>query len=244
MDPNLRTLSLSAWMSLPGLDFSTWEAANPQIPYPPPLTTESGFKRNIIQRNGKYDSQLGSATQQSISDQHQRSNKCAAKKSKNILECRKCVELREKQKVQYPPLLNNNESEVGALCCKCSKAASIQQKSQVDGKTYNIRKITTTNGTILEEREATDQSQLNITPIKQTNNNITMITLPKRNLSLQRQVSKEVQTRALVSRVAEYYESYSREMGLSKFFVNDTVVTSIQPLTESKCKNARWIVNG
>lgn len=71
--------------------------------------------------------------------------------------------------------------------------------------------------------------------------------LPRRNLAIQRQVSKEVQTRALVSRVAEYYESYVQEMHLAKHFVNDTVVTSVQPIICEGAKRhqrIRWFVRG
>lgn len=76
---------------------------------------------------------------------------------------------------------------------------------------------------------------------------MTVLQLPKRNLSFQRQESKEVQTRALVSQVAEYYESYVREMNLSKHFLDNTIVTSIHPLhisSGNQCPNARWIVYG
>lgn len=62
MDPNLRTLSLAAWMSLPGLPFSEWERTHPPTiepvelnidgsplsnshhPYLPPVGTEEGVK--------------------------------------------------------------------------------------------------------------------------------------------------------------------------------------------------------
>lgn len=72
------------------------------------------------------------------------------------------------------------------------------------------------------------------------------LSVPRRNMMLQRQVSKEVQTRALVSRVADYYEAYVKKMQLSEHFVNDTVVSSVQPLISSdgQHKNARWIVQG
>lgn len=70
--------------------------------------------------------------------------------------------------------------------------------------------------------------------------------LPRRNLTINRKVSKEVQTRALVSRVAEYYESYVAEMDLAKNFVSDITVTAILPLQQRdvRYKNARWVVYG
>lgn len=72
------------------------------------------------------------------------------------------------------------------------------------------------------------------------------IDLPHRNLSINRHVSKEVQTRAIVSRVAKYYESYVAEMNLGKYFVTDLTVTSILPLQQRDIRynKARWIVYG
>lgn len=68
--------------------------------------------------------------------------------------------------------------------------------------------------------------------------------------SLNRQLSEEVKTRALVASVAEYYENYVHLMKLDKFFRNDTVVVNIRQIKEnekfnnSKFENARWIVHG
>lgn len=64
-----------------------------------------------------------------------------------------------------------------------------------------------------------------------------------------RSPSKEVETRALISRVAEYYEQYVRLMGLEKYFVNDVLVTSVSPIksyvdAEGKKYPAKWLVMG
>lgn len=78
--------------------------------------------------------------------------------------------------------------------------------------------------------------------------------LQRRNLALKKQQrlrtesnSVEVQTRALISRVAEYYESYVKEMGLEKNFWNDVNVTNVFPVRmhgNRALKNARWMVIG
>lgn len=217
MDPNLRTLSLSAWMSLPGLDYATWEAAShgPATAVAAPPTTN-----NVCL---------------------QRQNTVASNQS-NKLECRKCVELRERrhhhlnhlpqyQKIGlFPPLLRPNEPPL--LCGRCSKdAATLTVKEQIKNG-YN----STVDSAAVAEPPLRQQSP--------TKGNI--LQLPKRNLSLLRQVSKEVQTRALVSRVAEYYESYVNEMNLARHFINNTVVTAIQPLhcRSSIQPEARWVVYG
>lgn len=163
MDPNLRTLSLSAWMSLPGLDFNTWESN----------------KESINDSGGKND------------------------------KCLNCDKLRSKFLMN-----NNNESETEALCCKCSK-----------------------NKLIKNEENSISQNSPKIIP-------------PRKNLSLKKDDLKEVQTRALISKVAEYYESYVTEMNLEKYFVNNTIVTSVTPVKHlgTNCpaprKDTRWIVCG
>lgn len=156
MDPNLRTLSLSAWMSLPGLGFNEWESKNP--PKPP---AEGNEKENGQCSCGKP------------SDKH-------------------C------QKIDVE---NNNLSEDSSVCHQCTK----KRKSSTSPRKASIRQ----------------------------------------------NHSKEVETRALISRVAEYYESYVKEMDLERFFMNDSTVTSITPFrclpgreTCGKAKDARWMVTG
>lgn len=68
--------------------------------------------------------------------------------------------------------------------------------------------------------------------------------VPRRELSVRRQVSREVQTRALVSDVAEYYESFVHEMNLERFFHNNTLVTCVKPISRPAKKNCRWLVRG
>lgn len=183
MDPNLRTLSLSAWMSLPGLDFNSWEESNP------PKSNNQNEKTNSPS-------------------------------------CIKCTELRKNNLLCQNNYSNNNnnESEIGALCCKCS----------------NLKKL---NGEVEIKSQNKNEDQ-NITIIKKS-------IPPRRNLSLKRANSKEVQTRALISRVAEYYENYVTIMGLEKYFQSHSIVTSVMPINNNDCitnnsneKNARWIVCG
>lgn len=180
MDPNLRTLSLSAWMSLPGLDFNTWETNNP---------TKSNNEESI----------------NSFNDSGGTNDKCL-----------NCDKLRSKFLMNSSndnEFINNNESETGALCCKCSK--------------NKLKKS--------EENSISQNSPKTIPP--------------RKNLSLKKD-KKEVHTRALISRVAEYYESYVKEMNLEKYFVNNTIVTSVTPVKhqQTNCqgpfKNTRWIVCG
>lgn len=74
--------------------------------------------------------------------------------------------------------------------------------------------------------------------------------LQRRNLSLKQKqkANNEVQTRALISRVAEYYESYVKDMGLEQNFWNDVTVTNVFPVRvhgpQRALKMARWMVVG
>ncbi|XP_055916929.1 oxidative stress-induced growth inhibitor 2-like [Eupeodes corollae] len=197
MDPNLRTLSLAGWMSLPGLSYGSWEAAQ--------------LKKKCIQSDRKNSSFL---------------RKMALAKTN----CPKCIKLRTlKQRnssnIDEFVFNNNNESEPEALCCKCTKKICSSTNNKInDAKT---------------ERE----------DLLHDNIEETINSPPRRNLSLKRQVSKEVQTRALVSRVAEYYEDYVHRMNLDRFFMNNANVTFIAPLSadcakSDKFSGARWIVTG
>lgn len=169
MDPNVRTLSLASWMSLPGYSYGDWE----------------------------NDQMKKRCTDQTFTSG-----------------CRECDLIQNLDSIHRSPAdtqetCNNNESEPDALCCKCTKA--------------------------LKEANLDEPVKIQIPP--------------RRNLSLKRQVSKEVQTRALVSRVAKYYENYVEKMNLDKYFLNNANVTFIAPLNESvaqqgKFSRARWIVTG
>lgn len=90
---------------------------------------------------------------------------------------------------------------------------------------------------------------MNVMEAKLGNNNvvnteIVQIPVPRRVLSVRRQVSREVQTRALVYDVAQYYQNYVNEMNLQRYFHNDTLVTCVKPITSSTNKNVRWLVRG
>lgn len=138
MDPNLRTLSLSAWMSLPGLDFHTWERLNP-----------------------------------------------------------------------LPGAVTCNETSQEAV-----KPSSVE-KSPLQRRNLALKNLETNN-------QSCTSSQKRIG-------------------------CKEVQTRALISRVAAYYQDYVREMGLEKNFWNDVTVTNVFPVRihgKSSAKAARWMVTG
>lgn len=194
MDPNLRTLSLAAWMSLPGLDFGTWENLHMK---------ESMAEKNKIQVGLPHQSQSYNS-----------------KKSKQFRNsCTKCQELREKSHFTNNDRVsnillhnNNNNNEVSQSICNCSK---ISLK-------FNL----------------TDDKRLGVNEVKSKGT--------KRYSEAQNQFSRETQSRALVSKVAKYYESYVTHMKLEKYFVNDVVVTSIIPMhwKDTKCKGARWIVVG
>lgn len=182
MDPNLRTLSLSAWMSLPGLDFGTWESLN---------AADQISDNKIIQTRSKPFS----------------NNSKKSKSSRNS--CRKCEELNETNSNHV--LESNNNTEGRSLACSCSEISP----------SLNFRDNN------LKEDESTSK-------------------LTKRNSAATHQVIRETQSRALVSKVAKYYESYVTQMNLQKYFMNDVVVTRIVPihLKDPKCNAARWIVFG
>ncbi|XP_055385768.1 oxidative stress-induced growth inhibitor 2-like [Condylostylus longicornis] len=203
MDPNLRTLSLAAWMSLPGLNYNDWEEQKQQQEQQQEHIEDIENPNNS---NNLFKTIIKNSLQKS-------DNQKQKTQMENNTECAKCLELRSKPNPKYIiktnivrkneddknslGLENNNESEIGALCCKCTKAFTINANAN---DSFNINQ----------------------------NKGIQMP--PRRNLSLKRLMSKEVQTRALVSRVAQYYEEYVSIMDLNKYFVNDTIVTLIAPL--------------
>lgn len=180
MDPNLRTLSLSAWMSLPGLDFNTWD--------------EREIRRTSPDEGGRHSSGL------KLHNDHN----------------------------------NNHDTRARSKC-----VYSIDHSENETPKLH-------VNPTKIDTRPTVDfQVQLNSNRKNAIySNHIVPSKLPRRILSVKRQMSKEVQTRALVSRVAEYYESYVKEMNLSKYFCNDTLVTSIRPIHGAGDTDDRWLVSG
>lgn len=137
MDPNLRTLSLSAWMSLPGFDFPTWERLN--------------------------------------------------------------------------PVVDGDE--------------------EVEPKKMSTKDVNT----------------VDMSPLQRRNLSLRNSPSGQQNLKHSGPTTK-VQTRALISRVAEYYQNYVKEMGLEKHFWNDVTVTNVFPVrvhgNHRALKAARWMVVG
>lgn len=192
MDPNLKTLSLAAWMSLPNFDFATWESLNKDE------SSEESY--GLIQQ--------------------QASSVISSKKSKKS--CTKCQNVREKTFGRFAlsdrtstvlPRNNLINSEVSSSVCNCT---NVSHK-------FNL----------------TDDKRLTVNEIKSKGTN-------RNSVAHSRGRQKETQSRALVSKVAKYYENYVSRMNLQKYFVNDVVVTSIVPVhwRDPKCKGARWIVIG
>ncbi|XP_065086342.1 oxidative stress-induced growth inhibitor 1-like [Ochlerotatus camptorhynchus] len=231
MDPNLRTLSLAAWMSLPGLSFSEWEKKHPPTidpaelsingsplsnnhhPYLPPVGTEEGVK--ILKSNNHHGASINRNRKILIG-----SSSISANPTFND-SCDKCSEL------------NREQQKVPLLCNRCR----INSSNNNNSATQNQNNLRQQNSIAYEERNG--KVNIKLYP-------------PRRNLSLKRQLSKEVETRALISRVAQYYESYVDEMNLSKYFMNDTIVTTVLPLDFSavstpvpeRLRNGRWIISG
>ncbi|KAG4066713.1 hypothetical protein HA402_007349 [Bradysia odoriphaga] len=193
MDPNLKTLSLAAWMSLPNFDFATWESLNKDE------SLDENHPVGLIQQASSINS---------------------SKKSKKS--CTKCQNVREKSFGRFTlsdrsstvlprNIINNNE--VSPSVCTCTNVSL----------KFNL----------------TDDKRLTVNEIKSKGTN--------RNSDAQsRGRPKETQSRALVSKVAKYYENYVTRMNLQKYFVNDVIVTSIVPVhwKDPKFKGARWIVFG
>lgn len=181
MDPNLRTLSLSAWMSLPGMDFNTW-------------TT----KRSLALANADK-----TATEIKPFNKKTKSN--CTKSHENIWW--RC----------FSNAHNRN------LTTSHLNSEKIDVKAQPKSESYDIQ-VQLCNDQV--------NTQLVQTPV------------PRRVLSVRRQVSREVQTRALVADVAQYYENYVKEMNLERYFHNNTLVTCVKPISSSTNKHARWLVRG
>lgn len=192
MNPNLRTLSLSAWMSLPGLNFNTW-CAN-QLLNKTMAKSELATDKTEAIENGH-----GHA------DQHQ--------KRSHEMNWWQCFSHRHH---------HNTHTENG-LCTNGDHDTAVT-KSKTNNKLCDLE-VTLTNGNTID-------TQIRQTPV------------PRRNLSVRRQVSREVQTRALVSKVAEYYEYYVNEMSLERYFRNNTIVTAVRPFQSAINKNIRWLVKG
>ncbi|XP_058837549.1 oxidative stress-induced growth inhibitor 2-like [Topomyia yanbarensis] len=236
MDPNLRTLSLAAWMSLPGLSFTEWEKTHPSSisPTEDPLDT-SGFLSNNKNQYLPPESNEGVKILKSNSQHGTSSNRI-----RKIPNGGNAVR----------PIHNSNDS-----CDRCSQLNRHQSQQQKVPLTCNRCHISSKNNnkTLLENQNHVRWQQNSVAYEERNGKiNIKLCPPPRRNLSLKRQLSKEVETRALISRVAEYYESYVGEMSLTKYFMNDTIVTTVLPLDSTtvggsvsdRLRNGRWIVSG
>lgn len=150
----------------------------------------------------------------------------------------------------HSTVTNNEESinDSGGTNDKCSDCDKLRSKFLMNSKDVNesINNNESETGALccncsknklIKEENSISQNSPKIIP-------------PRKNLSLKKDDLKEVQTRALISKVAEYYESYVKEMNLEKYFVNNTIVTSVTPVKHlgTNCpaprKDTRWIVCG
>lgn len=210
MDPNLRTLSLSAWMSLPGLDYNTWMAkqaldANNEIKNQTtcpikrmkmcPNKQQSNLNQNQNRSTKNYESnwwRCFSGGNSAIHNNNNNNNTSISDNNRVIIE-----------HVNANDDDDDNDVEPSAI--------------QVKLQTQNSNAVTT---------------ELVHTPV------------PRRVLSVRRQVSREVQTRALVCDVAQYYENYVSEMKLERYFHNNTIVTCVKPFVSAVNKHVRWLVRG
>lgn len=212
MDPNLRTLSLSGWMSLPGLDYATWNITHPPKP------------DNCSQNNTQPECDR-------IKLQESNDVKKSCQKSQTSKQyCDRCRDLMERQPYSSNNghAIDTNNNNMQSQCTRCSRCH----------KRFTADLVNSIEQNNLVKRNG-DQAD-RTSPIVPTR-------LSRRVLSVKRQTSREVETRALVSRVAEYYASYVEEMGLARFFQNDAAVSTIQAITHSKdgrWKNARWLISG
>lgn len=203
MDPNLRTLSLAAWMGLPGLDFNEWDARQMALD-----EAEAAAAGTHLYKNALNSSQ-------------------ALKPANGVPKetCAKCEALRKGKK-----------SAAGG-CGKCTSNGSAQKKSS---------KGSAVNGDV-KEGNSPEKTKGSVAAVVAAENGGSV---PRRNLSLKRLMSKEVETRALISRVAQYYENYVIEMGLEKYFINDAIVTCVWPIRmcfenfNGKFRKAKWFVSG
>lgn len=205
MEPNLRTLSLAAWMGLPGLDFNEWDAKQTAL--------EEAEATQLGITGPQFDTNKNYTVQTVLKEDNGRSAN---------QRCVKCDTLRSVKS-------NNAKHGSGAPSCKCNKKSA---------------KSIAMNGGIKTNSPEKTKGQPNGVVAEITGS------VPRRNLSLKRLMSKEVETRALISRVAQYYENYVTEMGLEKYFMNDAIVTSVYPIRmcydnfNGKFRKAKWFVSG
>lgn len=211
MDPNLRTLSLSAWMSLPGYDFHTWEK-------------EHQLKVIDVKNRLNCCSNSSTATKRrTISE-----NSCLSNVNHCDITTKKTLKrnLSQRNQLKSQQIGTNDFPKLHMKLSNERKPIDVQV-------TLNSDNITVSNQ-IIGNKEIEQQKLMSSPQMNQ---------LPRRTFGVQRQESREVQTRALVSHVAEYYEDYVKQMNLSKYFCNDTIVTSVRPIKH--CENGdRWMITG
>lgn len=194
MDPNLRTLSLSAWMSLPGLDYNTWMAKQALD-----ACIETKNQTTCPTRLMKMNKQQQPQQQQQNTKTHESNWWRCFSGGNGAIHNNNNNSGSDKRHIE-----NLNENE---------EPSAVQVKLQAN----NANGVTT---------------ELVHTPV------------PRRVLSVRRKVSREVQTRALVCDVAQYYENYVKEMNLERYFHNNTIVTCVKPFASAVNKNVRWLVRG
>ncbi|XP_049539789.1 oxidative stress-induced growth inhibitor 2-like [Anopheles darlingi] len=229
MDPNLRTLSLAAWMSLPGLPFAEWEAQHPIVE---PL--EITLERPLQLANGHGN--------ESVVESSRSAKRKGGINGNRTAEVHGCVRCRELAAKQHRHRNVQSQQKVALRCSKCRSNEPIIDSNNNKGQ----RQMNGADG----QGGAQDANVVAVLDERSGKVNMKLLYPPRRNLSLKRQVSKEVETRALISRVAQYYESYVTEMGLDKYFMNSTIVTTVVPMevvggtVPDRMKNGRWIVAG
>lgn len=207
MDPNLRTLSLSAWMSLPGLDFNTWKAKKE-------LNAINELKNNATcqTRPAKTNKQPNTANQ----------NKSAKSYESNWWRCFSGSGNNAIQKI------NNNNN---------NNSSSVNNNNNSNNVIIDKKHIENVNSSAVQVKLQINNGNAVTTELVRT-------PVPRRMLSVRRKVSLEVQTRALVSDVADYYFNYVKEMNLERYFHNNTIVTSVKPFVSAVNKRVRWLVRG
>lgn len=249
MDPNLRTLSLSTWMSLPGYDYQAWEQEHSRTstsPPPPPSTAQSP-------QCCRHCATSAAGVVKSPS----RDRALRVHKQHNAATCAHCslaAASAAGAASDAAAVAAVQGSIVGAAAVDDAAASHQPQESPTETNNNNNNNLcdtTTSTSTTTTAISITHADNVNATTAAASPVTSSSSLLPRRNLMLlQRQVSKEVQTRALVSRVAQYYEHYVHHMGLLSNFRNDTVVTSVQPFVPdatgggAQHQRARWIVRG
>lgn len=228
-------------MSLPGLNFNEWNVLHP-----------SQDDENEVNNGGEYKtltkhSHTNLKTNKSCND-------ASAISGANHVKCKTCYELKINRRhssniKQFSNCINNssnnnldninnnyNENSGALKCCKyCYKSIDTENDNDMQPKVMKTINLNNNNNNITNNNSIDDNGKFNFK-------------LPRRNLSLKRQQSKEIETRALISRVAQYYESYVTEMKLDNYFQNDTIVTTILPLklesNTGKFEKAQWTISG